>query len=45
MTNEEKKKMREEESRKAWHDLGDAFLEVMEELGYELEDVVEDHPY
>lgn len=45
MTNEEIKKMREEESRNAWHDLGDAYLEVMEELGYELEDVAEGHPY
>lgn len=38
-------KTREEESRQAWRELGEAYLEVMEELGYELEDVVEDHPY
>ena len=37
-------KTREEESRQAWRELGEAYLEVMEELGYELEDVAEGHP-
>lgn len=38
-------KTREEESRQVWRELGEAYLEVMEELGYELEDMAEGHPY